>query len=109
MGGFPGSSVVKNPPAIAGDMGLIPGSGRSSRGGYGNPLQYSWLGNPVGHNPWGWEESDSTEHVHTHLLGQIIVSLLFLLPLPETGLKIEGHFKQFLLNKYSLPIFLKHS
>ena len=27
--GFPGDSVVKNPPANAGDMGLIPGSGRS--------------------------------------------------------------------------------
>ena len=27
--GFPGGSVVKNPPANAGDMGLIPGSGRS--------------------------------------------------------------------------------
>ena len=27
--GFPGSSMVKNPPANAGDMGLIPGSGRS--------------------------------------------------------------------------------
>ena len=41
--GFPGGRVVKNPPAIAGDArdtGLIPGSGRSSGGGNGNPLQY---------------------------------------------------------------------
>ena len=29
-----------------GDLGLIPGSGRSPGGGYGNPLQYSCLGNP---------------------------------------------------------------
>ena len=35
--------VVKNPPANAGDMGLIPGLGRSPRGGNGNPLHYSWL------------------------------------------------------------------
>ena len=42
--------VVKNPPANAGDvrdMGLIPGSGRSPGGGHGNPLQYSWLENPM--------------------------------------------------------------
>ena len=39
--GFPGSSMVKNPPANAGDMGLIPGSGRFPGVGNGNPLQYS--------------------------------------------------------------------
>ena len=37
--GFPGGSVVKNTPANVGDMGLIPGSGRSPEGGTGNPLQ----------------------------------------------------------------------
>ena len=37
----PGGSVVKNLPANAEDTGLIPGSGRSSREGNGNPLQYS--------------------------------------------------------------------
>ena len=43
--------VVKNPPANAGDIkdaGLIPGSGKSPGGGYGNPLQYSCLDNPHG-------------------------------------------------------------
>ena len=35
--GFPGSSVVKNPPADAGDVGLIPELGRSSGEGNGNP------------------------------------------------------------------------
>ena len=35
--GFPGSSVAKNPPANAGDAGLIPGSGRSPAKGNGNP------------------------------------------------------------------------
>ena len=42
--------VVKNLPANAGDagdMGLIPGSGRFTAGGHGNPLQYSCLGNPM--------------------------------------------------------------
>ena len=42
--------IVKNPPAKAEDIrerGLIPGSGRSSGGGHGNPLQYSCLENPM--------------------------------------------------------------
>ena len=45
--GFPGSSVVKNPPDNAGDTGLIPGSGRSSGERNSNPLQYSCLRNPL--------------------------------------------------------------
>ena len=40
-------SVVKNPPASAGDTGLTPGSRRSPGEGNGNPLQYSWLGNAM--------------------------------------------------------------
>ena len=42
--------VVRNPPANAGDLknaGVIPGSGRSPRGGHGKQLQYSFLDNPV--------------------------------------------------------------
>ena len=42
--GFPVGAVVKNPPANAGNTGLIPGSERSHGGGNGNPLQYSWSG-----------------------------------------------------------------
>ena len=43
---FPGGSVVKNPPANAGDAGLFPGLGRSLGEGNSTPLQYSALGNP---------------------------------------------------------------
>ena len=50
--GFPGGSVVKNLPAIAGDMGSIPGLGRSLGGGNGNPLQYSCLENPTDRGAW---------------------------------------------------------
>ena len=39
--GFAGGAVIKDLPATARDMGLIPGSGRSPGGGNGNPLQYS--------------------------------------------------------------------
>ena len=45
--GFPGSSVVKNLPANAGDTGSIPGSGKSPNEGNGNPLQYSSLENLI--------------------------------------------------------------
>ena len=50
--GFPGRSVVKNPPASAGDSGSIPGSERSLGEGNGNPLQYSCLGNPLDRGAW---------------------------------------------------------
>ena len=48
-------SVVKNPPANAGDAengGLIPGSGRSPGGRNGNPLQCSCLENPMDRGAW---------------------------------------------------------
>ena len=44
--------VVKNPPANAGDMGLIPGSGRSPGVGNGNPLQYAYLENSMDIGAW---------------------------------------------------------
>ena len=47
--------VVKNPPANAvdiRDVGSIPGLGRSPGGGYGNPLQYSCLENPIDIGAW---------------------------------------------------------
>ena len=49
---FPGGSVVKNKPVNAGDMVSIPGLGRSPREGNGNPLQYSYLGNPTDRGAW---------------------------------------------------------
>ena len=51
-GGFPGLQVVKNLPANAEDMGLIPGLGRSPVGRHGNPLQYFCLENPVSRGAW---------------------------------------------------------
>ena len=51
--GFPGSSVVKNPPAKAGDVGLIPSRGRSPGEGNDNPPQYSCLGNSSTVEPGG--------------------------------------------------------
>ena len=44
--------MVKNLPANAGDMGSVPGSGRSPGGGHGNSLQYSCLENPMNRGVW---------------------------------------------------------
>ena len=65
--GFPGGSEVKASASNAGDLGSIPGLGRSPGEGNGNPLQYSCLENPmdrealVGYSPPGHKESDTTE------------------------------------------------
>ena len=48
-------SVVKNSPANSGDLreeGVIPGLERSPGGGHGNPLQYSFLENPMDRRGW---------------------------------------------------------
>ena len=53
--GFPGGSVVKNPPANARDVGAIgltPESRRSLGGGNGIPLQYTWLENSMDRGAW---------------------------------------------------------
>ena len=50
--GFPSSSDSKASACNAGDLGLIPGSGRTHGGGHGNPLQYSSLENPMGRGAW---------------------------------------------------------
>ena len=50
--GFPGGSVVKNPPASTGDVGLILGLGKSPGEGNGKILQYSCLENPMDRRDW---------------------------------------------------------
>ena len=68
--------MVKIPAANAGDVGLIPGSGRSHRGGDGNPLQYYYLRNPMDRGAWRakvtkvHKESDKTELLSRHALKQ---------------------------------------
>ena len=63
--GFPDSSVGKESTCNEGDMGSIPGSGRSSGGRHGSTLQYSCLENPMDKGAWqatwGHKESDTTE------------------------------------------------
>ena len=77
---FSGGSDGKEPASIAGDLGLIPGSGRSSGERNCNPLQYSCLENflcdresygqrsLVSYSPWGHKELDMTEWLTVSLL-----------------------------------------
>ena len=66
-----GGSDSKESACNVGDLGLIPGLGRSPGGGHGNPLQYSCLENLhgqrilVGYGPWGCKVSDTTEQLTT--------------------------------------------
>ena len=81
--GFPGGSEVEASACIAGDLGSIPGLGRSPGGGHGNPLQYSCLENPcggrnrnmAGYSPWGHKESDTTERLSTR--AHVCVYIIF--------------------------------
>ena len=70
--GFPSDSVIKNPPANAGDtgdVGSIPELGRSPGGGKGNPLQCSCLKNPADRGAW----CTHTQFPHTLHLGLVTV------------------------------------
>ena len=81
---FPGGSVVKNPPANAGDVGLIPRSGGTFGRENGNPLQYSvpWTEEPgqlqsmdsqgVGHD---WAPCTREEQCHLNC-GQVVLLYL---------------------------------
>ena len=65
FGGFPGGSDNKESTCSAGDLGLIPGLGRSPGEGHGSPLQYTCQEISHGqrslvvYSPWGHKESDT--------------------------------------------------
>ena len=62
MPGFPGGSDGKASACNAGDLGSIPGLGRSPGEGNGNPLQYSCLENPTDGGAW-WATSMGSQRV----------------------------------------------
>ena len=72
------AQMIKNLPAMRGDLSSIPGLGRSPGGGHGNPLQYSFLENPHGQEERGGLQSMGSQRVrhdwvtkrirtHTHI------------------------------------------
>ena len=70
--GFPGGSESKESACNVGDLGSIPGLGRSPGEGHGNPRQYSCLENPhgqsslAGYSPRSHKQSDTTEQLSTY-------------------------------------------
>ena len=80
-----------------GDLGLIPGLGRSPRGGHGDPLQYSCLENPhgerslTGYSTGGCKKSDRTDQLSTqHWEIGIISTYLFDALRAIMGGRVEG-------------------
>ena len=64
--GFPCGSAGKESACSEGDMGLIPGFGRSPGEGKGYSLQYSGLEDSMDYSPWDHKESDTTEGLPVH-------------------------------------------
>ena len=94
----PGGSVGKESACNAGDLGLIPGSGRSLGEGNGNSLQYSCLGNSMDRRAWQLLSMrsqrighDWVTHTHTHTHTQSSHSLY---------IQEEYHFKIWKCNSY---------
>ena len=84
--GFPWSPKClkkKNPPANAGNMGSIPGLGRSPGEGNGNPFQYSCLGNPMDRGAWrAWDHKNvrhnlAMEKQHSKITLHLYVQIMY--------------------------------
>ena len=82
--GFPGGSDGKESACNAGDLGSVPGLGRSPGGEHYNPLQYSCLKNPhgqrslVGYSPWGCRVGHDWAMKHTQPLTVFYFSCLWI-------------------------------
>ena len=93
--GFPGGSDGKESACNVGDLGLVPGLGRSPGGGHGNPLQYSCLEYPHGqrsladYSPWSHIELDTTEQLR---IAQCVYVNSKLLIYPSLGILIYKDF-----------------
>ena len=91
--GFPGGSVVKNPPANARDASLIPGWKRSPGEENGNPLQYSCLGNPMDRGAW-WAKvhgvAKSQARLSTHARTQTNIFKSFQISAKSKGASEEN-------------------
>ena len=113
-GGFPDDSNGKESACNAGDLGLIPESGRSPGEGNGNPLQHSCVEDPMDRGAW-WAtvhsvaESDTTKilmHTHIHQVEDGMMMLIFLTSINKSLNSVDP---SFLLNSLLLKPFLEHA
>ena len=121
--GFPGDSDCKESACSAGDLGSIPGLGRSPEGGHGNPLHCSGLENPhgqrslAGYSPWDHRESDVTGQsgtAHTaagycHPNRNHRAGLATTLGVDRLGQNLIGHGYHFFLCFYFSQLFFLFS
>ena len=91
--GFPGSSDKKESSHNAGDVGLIPGSGRSPRGGHGNPLQYSCLKSSKDRAAWRAmvHGSQWIKHYHASNTSNLQAFILCTLMYSHFSYKVMSH------------------
>ena len=109
-GGFPGGSEVKTSASNTGDLGSIPGSGRSPGEANDNPLQYSCLENPMDRGAW-WATVHGVTKSRTRLSDFTLPYLTLNHPAcgwlvqqqQKTNTRILSEFS------FSLPVFLTYS
>ena len=111
----PGSSGGRESSCNAGDLGLIPGLGRSPGGAHGNPLQYSCLDNLHGQwslaccSPWGLRESDTTEQLSTQRITHKEIQIPSIIP-SLTYSPVFTHLPQKLYCSHTeILLFAKHA
>ena len=97
---FPGGSEFKESACNAGDLGSIPGSGRSPGEGNGNPLQYSCLENPMDRGAW-WATVHGVTKSRT-LLSDFTFTFNVLITTFHKMIHFQIYINKSVLNKYSL-------
>ena len=94
---FPDSSVVKESPCNLGDLGLIPGLGRSPGEGKGYPFQYSGLENSMDCIDHGFAELDTTERLSLSALFSMVAVSFWIPTNSATRVLFSPHSLQHLL------------
>ena len=96
--GFSGGSVVKNPPANAGDVNSLPGLGRSSGEGNGNPFQYSCLENTMGIGAWQAMVQGVTKELDMTVFVTFRGSLYCSLEMRKTPVPVNADFTEIIVS-----------